>query len=152
MNRHERRVVGQGIAQPVGRQDAARVEWQDGGFPPPPGQRLEGIEHGFVLDAAGNQMLTTRHLEGFGRPPNREIVGLGPSAREDDLGWFGADEAAHSAPGDVDRSLCLLSIVMNARCIAEKTVERVDHRLRGHGIDRGRGIVIEVDAHVLRPC
>ena len=94
-------------------------------------------------------MLPAGHLEGLGSPSNREVVGLRAAAGEDYFGRFGPNQGRNSAPRVVDCGLCLLSIVMNARCIAEKMLKSAHHRLGGYPIDRGRRVVIKVNAHVL---
>ena len=89
------------------------------------------------------------HLERLGRAANREVIGLGAAAGEDDFRRFGADEGGNGAPRVVDCGLCLLPVVMNTRRIAEKILEGAHHGIGGRRIDRGRRVVIEVNAHVL---
>jgi hypothetical protein len=38
---------------------------------------------------------------------------------------------------------------MNTRCIAEKMLEGAHHGIGGNRVDRGRRVVIKIDAHVL---
>ena len=91
-------------------------------------------------------------FERLGDPSNGEIISLRTAAREDDLGRFGPNQGGYGAPGIIDRGLCLLAIVMNTRCIAEKMLERAHHGVGGRRIDRCRRVVIEVDAHVHSEC
>ena len=62
---------------------------------------------------------------------------------------FGADQGRNRAPGVVDCRFCLLSIVMNTRCIAEKILQGAHHRVGSRRIHRCRRVVIEVNAHAL---
>src|SRR5688500_8706742 len=94
-------------------------------------------------------MLTAGHLERFGRAPNPEVIGLGPATGEDDFRRFASKKSGNRASCVIDRSLCLLSVVMNTRWIAEKILEGAHHGIGGRRIHRGRRIVIKVNAHVL---
>ena len=148
-HRHEGRVVGHGLAQPVGRHDPARVERQEGRFPSALRQRLEGVEHGLVLDARRDEVPAAGNFERFGGAANGEIVGFGAAAGEDDFRRFGANQGRGCAPRVVNCRFCLLPVVMNTRRIAEKILECAHHGVRGGRVDRGRRVVIEIDAHVL---
>ena len=53
--------------------------------PAAPGQRLQGVEHGFVLDGAGDQVLAAGRLERLGGAADGEVVALGAAGGEDDL-------------------------------------------------------------------
>src|SRR5688572_1579785 len=94
-------------------------------------------------------MLASGHLERFGHAPNREVIRLGPAAREDHFRRFAANKRGNGAPCVIDRRLCLLPVVMNTRRIAEKMLEGAHHGIGGRGIHRGRRIMIKVNAHVL---
>jgi hypothetical protein len=94
-HRYERGVIGDGVSQPVGRDDPCRVERQDRRSTAALGQRLEGVEHGFVLDARGDQVAASGDLECLGGAANREVIRFGAPAREDDFRRFGAHEGRH---------------------------------------------------------
>ena len=67
-----------------------------------------------------DEMLATGHLERLRGAPNREIIGLGAAAGEDDFGRFGPDKGRNRAPRVINCGLRLLPVVMNTRRIAEK--------------------------------
>ena len=75
----------------VGRHDPARVERQHGRLPSTLRERLERVEDRLVLDARRDQVLPSGHLERLRDAPNREVIGLGTAAGEDDFRRFGAD-------------------------------------------------------------
>ncbi len=108
------------------------VERQDGRPPSALRQRLERVEDRLVLDARRDEVPASGHFEGFRGPANREVIGLGAAAGEDDFRRFGAHQGGHGAPRVVDCGLCLLSVVMNTRRIAEKMLKRAHHGLGGH--------------------
>ena len=81
----------------LGRDDAGRVDRQQRGRPAAAGQRLERVQHRFVLDGAGNQVASPGRLERLGGAADREVVGLGAAAREDDFRRLGADQSAATA-------------------------------------------------------
>jgi hypothetical protein len=94
-------------------------------------------------------MLASGALERLSGAPNREVVGFCSAACEDHFRRLGANKRGNFASCLVDRSFCLLSVVMNARCIAEKMLEGARHGIGGRRIDRRRRVVIKINAHVL---
>ena len=53
--------------------------------PAAPLERLDGVEHGLVLDARRDEVPAAGRLERLGGAANREVVGLGAAGREHDL-------------------------------------------------------------------
>ncbi len=69
---------------------------------------------------AGDQMTSAGGLERLGGTADREVVGFGPAAGEDDFRRIAVDERRHRGPCLVNSGLRLLAVVMNTRRIAEK--------------------------------
>ena len=68
---HERGVVPDGRTQGVRRDDTLVTHGQQGGLGASLGQRLEGVEDGFVLDRARNEVSPGRPLERLPGTPDR---------------------------------------------------------------------------------
>ena len=120
--------------------------------PAAPREGTRGLQHGLVLDPADNYLATSGGLERFGRAPDGEIVGLRSPGREDHLGRLPADQRGYRPACDVERALGLLPVAMDARGIADQVPERSGHRL-DHGIRRRRrGVVIEINPHLVQKC
>ena len=98
-HRYQRRAVRERLAQRLGRDDTGFVHWQEGSGPAAPGQRLQSVQHRFVLDGGGDEVPPAPPLEGLGHPADGEVVAFGASAREHNLGRVGADKGGDSAPG-----------------------------------------------------
>ena len=112
-------------------------------------ERLDGIEHGLVLDAARDDVaLARRRLERLGGAAQREVVGLGAAAREHDLGRLRADELPDRRARLVEQRLGALPEVMDARRVAEVVGERAGHGLDDRRVRRGGGVVVEVGRHL----
>jgi hypothetical protein len=144
--RHQRGVVADGLLERRRGDDPGRVHRHQGDPPPVARQRLDGIEHRFVLDAARNQAAPATRLQHFHRAPEGEVVGLGPAAREDHLGRLTADELGDRGARLVEQCLGLLAEVMHARRIAEIVQQRARHDLDDGRVGWRRGVVVEIGA------
>ena len=142
----QRRVVGEGRGDRLGLHDAVpiRRDARDA-----PAAALEGThrgEHGFVLDAAGDEVALAERFERLGDAAQREVVGLGAAAREDDFGGGAADERGDVLTGVVESGLGALAEMVHAGGVAEVVAHGVGHGGNHVGID-GRGrVVVEIDA------
>ena len=145
-DRDDRRVVGDRVAQRVGPDDAALVDGQERHPPAAASQRLERIEHGFVLDGGGDQMLAAGRLERLGGAANGEVVAFGAAGGKHDLRGVAAEQGRDLAPRVVDDGLGLLTEMVNARRVAPHLPDRPVHPVGHFGRDRGRRVVIEIDA------
>ena len=92
-------------------------------------------------------LLETRKT-GIGGASEGEVVGLGATAREHDLGWVPSDKRGRVGPGLVDGRLGLLAKVVEARRIAEDLAADPDDGLDGFGGHWSRGVVVKVDTHL----
>ena len=81
-----------------------------------------------------------------GRAAQGQVVGLGSSAREDDLGGRGAHEGRHLRAGVLDGGPRPLAEPVEARGVAEAAFEPGPHRLEHARVEGRRGVVVEVDA------
>ncbi len=129
-HRHERGVVGERLAEAIGRHDSALVHSQQ-----------------LMLDPARDEMPASGRLERIGRATKREVVRLGAPAREHDLRRVAVQQRRHRRSCVVHHRLCLLAEVMHARRVAENVAggarHRVDHFLR----EGCRRVVVKVDTH-----
>ncbi len=108
---------------------------------------LQRHEHGLVLDGGGDQVLPSGGLERLGDAAQREVVGLGPAAREHDLGRLAPDQRRDGTSRIVQNALRALAEVVNARRIAELIPEHAHDHFQDAGIDRRRGVVVEIYPH-----
>ncbi len=100
-----------------------------------------------MLDGARDEVPASGDLEGLGDAADGKIVGLGSAAREHDLGDLGLQQVGHRRPRVVEDALGPLTEMMDARRVAELLAENARHGLEDGGVDRRRGVVVEVDAH-----
>src|SRR5690606_17353181 len=70
----------------------------------------------------------------------------GAAAGEDDLVRIAADQAGDLAAGHLDPLARLPPLLVNARRVAAAGVERLDHGGAHPRVERGGGVVVEVDA------
>ena len=152
---HDRdeRGVGPGVAVPqgVGIDDAAPSDRQERrGCQPRFASALTVLQDGLVLDRGRDQMSAAGRLERFGGAAQREVVGLGAAAREDDLGRLGADERRDRRSGVIERRLGPLAEGVDAdglpNCVGRARDDGLDHL----GASGCRRVVVEVDPHVAR--
>src|SRR5206468_1906466 len=76
----------------IGRDDAGFVDRKEGCAPAATGQGAQGVQHRFVLDGAGDDLLASGCLQGIGRASHREVIGLRAAAGEDQLRRIGVDQ------------------------------------------------------------
>jgi hypothetical protein len=145
-HRDECRVVGQCGAKRVGREDAAFVDRQERGLPPSPCKRLERVEHGLVLDGAGDHMAAAGGLQGLGYASNSQVVSLGPASGEDDLAGVRPEKRGHGRPSLINNRLGPLPEVVHARRVAVFLTKNGCHPVERRGCEGSRGVVVEVDA------
>ena len=108
-------------------------------------QPVGGRQHGLVLERPDDDRAAAPG--GSSRPGSaldREVVGLGPAGREDDLPGRGAERSRHRLAGLLERRLRLAGGPVAARRVGEALGQE-----RRHGLDRlgphGRaGGVVEV--------
>ena len=100
-----------------------------------------------MLDADRHEVTAARRIEGLGRAAQREVVGLGAAAREDNFVRVGVDECRHRRARLVQFRFGELAIGVDGRWIAVAIGQRASDG--GDDLREGRrgGIVIEVDAH-----
>ena len=105
------------------------------------------LSTGFVLDCAGNQMLSAGRLERLGHAPDREIVGLRAAARVHDFRRLSVDKGGNGCPRLVESGFRPLSEVVDARGVAELVPCHGHDGIEDVGADRGCRVVVEIDAH-----
>ncbi len=93
-------------------------------------------------------MPPARRLECLGDAPDREIVGFGSAAREHDFGRLGLDQIGNRRARLVEDGFGPLPELVDARRVAEFVGEDAGDPVDDLGIDRGRSVVIEVNAHL----
>jgi hypothetical protein len=150
-DRDEGRVVRE--RRPYGLQahDAALVDRHDRDPPRLLAEGLDGVQHGLVLDGRRDEMAAASDAERLGDAPNGQVVTFGAAAREDDLRWVGADERRDRVPGLVQDRFGQLPEVVHARGIPVLVSEHGGHPFDHLRCNRGRGVMVEVDAvHGLR--
>ena len=145
-HRDERGLVGQGSPQPIRVDDSAFVHGQQRHLPSPAGQRLNRIEHGLVLDGAGNEVLPSRNSQRFGNALDGQVVAFGAAAGEHDLGRFGRNQGGDRGSGVIGCRLGLLPEMMHAGRISPSFGERLGHSLDDRWGRGRRGVVVQVDA------
>ena len=132
----------------VGRvDDTATVDWQQSGRPPTLGEGLEGRQYRLVFYRAGNQMATLGWCQGLGHATNGKVVRFGPTAGEDDFLGTCPDQRGDRGAGVIDVRFGRLPKSMDARGVAEVVAKDPADRLDDLGMHRGRGVMIDVDAH-----
>ncbi len=143
----ERCVAGYGVAEAIDRNNPCVVDREERRAPAAPGERLEGIEDRLVLDAAGDEMTPSRPFESLGGAADREVVGFGAAAGEDDLRRIAAHERRNRRPRLVQQRFGLLAEVMHARRVSKLVARRSHNRVDDFGRQRGRRVVVKVDTH-----
>jgi hypothetical protein len=76
--RNDGRFLRDGISDALRRHDARLIDRQQGGFPATTREGFQRVQHGLVLDGAGDQMTSAGGLERLGGAADREVVGFGP--------------------------------------------------------------------------
>ena len=106
-------------------------------------EAIGGGEHALVLERRGHhQVATAGSPRGTRRPLHCEVVGLGPTRGEDDLGGAGAEQLRHLLPGRLECGLGRPGGRVTPAGIPERPVEKGLHRRHGFGPHRrGRGVI-----------
>ena len=143
----ERRVAGDGRLQSRRLDDAGRPGRQQRRRPAPPGQRLQRVENRFVLDRGGDEVTASVRRRRLGDAADRQVVGFRSAAREDDVAGPGAEELRHRRARVVERRLGRLAERVDAGRVAEASADRFVHGVGDTRIDRGGGVMIQVDSH-----
>jgi hypothetical protein len=104
-------------------------------------QRASGIEDGVVLEGGDYDVVAVASQLGSG-PLDREVVGLGPSTCEDDLGRAGADGDRDPLARILDDRAGAAAGRVHRRRVAEILGHHGGHQVRHLGQDgRRRGVV-----------
>ena len=103
-----------------------------------------------MLDGADHEVPPAGRLEGLGCAAQREDVGFGAAAGEHDLDRVGADQGRDRGAGRVEPGLGPLAPAVDAGGVAEVVPQGGVHGVRDGRIDRGRGVVVEVESHGFR--
>ena len=109
-------------------------------------QVLAGIHHRVMLDGRGDDVIAGLH-----EARDREIVSLGAAAGEDDFRRAASQQLGNTLPRTLDGSARLLSMVVNGRGIAEVLAEVRTHGVQHLGENRGRGVIVEINAAHCHP-
>ena len=97
-----------------------------------------------MLDGAGDDVLA-RRAAGARRAEDRQVVGLGAAAGEDDFGRVGVDQRRHLPARGFQPLLRPLSEMVNAGRVTIHLTEARHQRLQDFRRDWSGGVVIEVE-------
>jgi hypothetical protein len=155
-DRDQHRIRADGCAQVVGGDHTIAIHRQYCSGEAKRLELLDRVQHGVVLDRAGDDM---RALAGLAlRQRNtldRQVIGLRSAAGEDDLLAAGSQHSGDSLAGLVERLERSPTEAVDARRVAEAFAEVGQHRRDNLLVDRrGRG-VIQIDiaiGHEHFPC
>ncbi len=104
-----------------------------------------GVQHRLVLGGGGDDVVAAI-AQRVGDAFERQVVGLGRAAGEDDLPGRCADEVGDLGPRRVHRLLRVPAVgVLAARGIAEVLGEKRQHRLEHARVNRRRRVIVQVD-------
>ena len=106
----------------------------------PASTAADWLEHGLVLDGGAHD----RAAAGGEHAPDRQVVGLGAAAREDDLAGRRTDEGGELGPRVVERGATRPRQRVCARGVAEAGVQGGVQRRPRLGPQRGARRVVEV--------
>ena len=146
-NRNEGGLVRNDGAQSLGIDDARLVDGEQGRPPPAPRECLQRVEHGFVLDRAGNQMLRPVGSSASATPRIAKLSDSVPPLVYTTSEGSALIRAATAARASSRAAFALLSEVVDARGVAELVACRRHDGVDDVWADRGRRVVVEVDAH-----
>ena len=143
-HRDERGVRVDRLADRVHGDDAVRIDADD---PQPhrlvPLQIACGVDHRVVLDGRRHQTVTLAATR-LQHAAQREVVGLGPPAGEDDLRRVRTDRGGDLLARPVDGRSRRAPLRVDARGVPGDVSQGARHRLGDGGVDRGGGGVVEV--------
>jgi hypothetical protein len=154
--------VGQGRGEVARRQPAGPVHGQHGDLDVVPvAQVSAGVKDGGVLRGLGDDLGAADgpagRVAGQGgqhTAADGQGVGLGAAAGEHDLVRpvrVGTDQGCHLGASGLQAGAGGWAVVMAAGGVAEPLAQIGLHGIGDPGVDRGSGVVIEVDHHVTSP-
>ena len=138
-------VSSHGVLDLRGVDEAFAVDGEDGGFPAFAFELFDGVEHGVVLDGAGDDV-AAGVLAGLGRAADGEVVGFGAAGGEDDLAGLAFEQVGDGLAGVVEQGAGTLRFLVDAAGIAPAVAQDGRHRVEDAGVERGGGGVVEVVA------
>src|SRR5690349_3326531 len=104
------------------------------------------LDRGRMLYGASDQaQVVERRARGEGKSFEREIGGLAAAAVKYDLRQMGAEQPRNLRSGTLDRHAGGGTVFVGARGIAEPGPHERFHRFCHRRIERGGGVVVEVD-------
>ena len=145
----ERRALGERIGHGERVDAAGSVHGEDGHVEVAALEDRDAVQDGLVLDGGRDDVAPAR-ARGPGDALDREVVGLGPAAGEDDLPRLRVDGAGDDLAGLVDALARPPAAPVQARRVAPVLTQIRQHGLEHLGAQRARRGVVEVDRH-LRP-
>ena len=152
-DRHQHRVIAQRRPQVVGRDKSVAVHRQMGNFKALGRQRRAGVQHGVVLDLAGDDVPTPRG-HGSRHTDNGQVVGLGPPGGHNELFDLAAQRPSHLLARVGRRLPRPPPHRMHAGRVAGVLGQVRHHRRQHLRRQRRRGAVIQVNqlAHLRPPA
>jgi hypothetical protein len=117
------------------------VDRQPVDTPAQPLQRACRLDHRRVLD--GTQREAPGPLQ-RSQAAQREVVGLGAAAGEDDLSWLHSDQCGDLLARLLQRHAGTAAGLVGTRRVARPGIEARQHGVADPGVERSRGVVIEV--------
>ena len=115
--------------------------------PAAPRQRLERVEHRLVFDRAGDQMLAPAGSSASAAPRIAKLSPSVPPRGEDHLRRLRRRSRAATGRAPRRRGFGLLPEMVDAGRVAPDVPHRLVHPVGDRRGERGRRVVIEVDAH-----
>ena len=110
-------------------------------------QRLQRIEDRLVLDGGSDEVAAAVRRRRLCHPADRQVVGFGAAAGEDDVVGPRAEELRHRRACVVEGRLGRLTERVDARRVAEAAPDRLVHGVGDLGGYRSGGVVIQICAH-----
>ena len=145
---HQACLLGDGLLQLLGPDDAVLVDVQVGDGKALLLQGLAGVEHRVVLKGGGDDVVLALALHGAGSALNGPVVAFGAAAGEVDFPWLGPQAAGHRGPGLLQGALGLLAQSVKAGGVAVYFFIEGEHGLQHLGGNGGGGGVVRVNLPV----
>jgi len=144
----ERRVVSDSAFEGAQINSPVSADRHDGRPPALRAQPRNQLEHRFVFDRRADDV-PARSRRRVGRPADREVVGLGGAAREDNFARRRADKRRHVPARRFDRFLrAPAPLVARRRRVAERLSEIRKHGVEHPPVDGRRRVGIQVHGRV----
>ena len=154
VGRHHRdqdRVLRERLFEVPGGDQASAVDGQY--RHPEPVEASQGqacLEHGWMLGGLGDNVRARRPGSGQDAMQGQK-VGLGPGTGEHDLSCGGSDQLRHPLASVGQRLSGKLAVTVGAGRVPEMLDQVGEHRLSHSRVDRGRGVVVQIDGPVGQP-